>query len=235
MKDVARPRRRIRRADVICLAVGILIGPTFLGSLVDSVRPDPEPRVSRVLSALAHDQPLPEPLPGPWPRRARAGAETNDSPAAGAPPALLAPITVAHGREVPLGRLIIPRLNLDTTFVNGVHDQALVSGPGHWPGTPLPGTAGNAVLSGHRTTFTAPFADLDLLQPGDVVTTGIGSQPGVEHRVIDTKIVPEAEYAQLVTAQPADPAARTVTLFACAPEGSRTHRIVVTAQAEPAT
>lgn len=229
MGDVARPGRRIRRADAVCLAVGILIGPTLLGSLVDTVRPEPEPRVASVVAALAADEPLPAPLPKP----PGAADATADSPAAGAPPALLAPVTVAHGRQVPLGRVIIPRLGLDTTFVNGVHDAALVAGPGHWPGTPLPGTPGNSVLSGHRTTFTAPFADLDLLQPGDLITTGLGSQAGVDHRVVETRIVPEAEYAQLVIAQPADPQARTITLFACAPKGSRTHRIVVTAQADP--
>lgn len=222
MRDATRPRRRIRRADAICLALGILIGPTVLGSLVDTARPDPEPRVTRALAALAADEPPP-----------RADDATADSPTAGAPPALLAPVAFEHGRQVALGRVIIPRLGLDTTFVNGVHDEALVSGPGHWPGTPLPGTPGNAVLSGHRTTFTAPFADLDLLQPGDLITTGLGSQAGVDHRVVETRIVPEAEYAQLVIAQPADPQARTITLFACAPKGSRTHRIVVTAQADP--
>jgi len=225
--------RRIRRTDVACLVVGILLGPTLLGSLVDQVRPDPEPRVSRVLAALTDGEAMPEPLHGPWPRSDASNSGGADSPAAGAPPALLAPISFERGREVPLGRVIIPRIGLDTTFVNGVHDAALTAGPGHWPGTPLPGSAGNAVLSGHRTTFTAPFADLDLLAPGDVITTGIGSLPGVEYRVTETKVVPEAEYALLVTAQPADPAVRTVTLFACAPEGSRTHRIVVTAQAEP--
>jgi hypothetical protein len=42
-------------------------------------------------------------------------------------------------------------------------------GPGHWPGSAMPGRRGNAVFAGHRVTHDHPFMDLDLLAPGDKV------------------------------------------------------------------
>lgn len=40
-----------------------------------------------------------------------------------------------------LGRLSIPGIGLDTPFYNGVHEEVLARGPGHWPGTPMVGQA----------------------------------------------------------------------------------------------
>jgi len=37
------------------------------------------------------------------------------------------------------------------------------------PDTPLPGQPGNAVISGHRTTYGRPFLDLDQLVDGDEI------------------------------------------------------------------
>lgn len=146
------------------------------------------------------------------------------------PPALREPITFDRDATVAIGRLVAPTIGLDVPFSEGVYPEVLERGPGHWPGTPLPGQPGNAVLSGHRTTFTKPFATLDLLEPGDAITTGVGRLPGVEFRVVETRIVPEAEYVDMVLAPPPDPRARRLTLFACHPEGQRTHRIVVVAE-----
>ena len=87
------------------------------------------------------------------------------------------------------------------------------------------------MLSGHRTTYTRPFNQLDRLTPGAaVVVTAAGGTP-VTYRVTETLIVPEAEYRDVVLTGPADPGARQLTLFACHPEGDRTHRIVVRATA----
>ncbi len=66
-------------------------------------------------------------------------------------------------------RLLIPKLNVDTIVVEGTSKEALDSGAGHYPETPLPGEPGNVGIAGHRTTYGKPFADLDLLVPGDRV------------------------------------------------------------------
>ncbi|MGH9054023.1 MAG: sortase [Acidimicrobiia bacterium] len=76
----------------------------------------------------------------------------------------------------PLGHLIIPEAGVDHVMVEGVGGADLRKGPGHMPWTPLPGQPGNAVVSGHRTTYGAPFWDLNLLEPGDdiFVETAVG-------------------------------------------------------------
>ena len=57
------------------------------------------------------------------------------------------------------------------------------------PGSALPGEPGNAVISGHRTTYGAPFAHLERLNPGDTITvesaTGLHTYAVVETRVVD--------------------------------------------------
>jgi len=86
-----------------------------------------------------------------------------------------------HREEAPdvgaeLGIFRIARLDLEVVVFEGVDRQTLKNGPGHMPGTALPGQPGNAVISGHRTTYGRPFFDLDRLLPGDriEVETAIG-------------------------------------------------------------
>jgi len=57
-------------------------------------------------------------------------------------------------------------------FVEGTSRDDLKKGPGHYPGTPLPGTIGNAAIAGHRTTYLHPFWGVDDLVPGDVIIIG---------------------------------------------------------------
>lgn len=73
--------------------------------------------------------------------------------------------------------LSVPRLGLEAVVFEGVDRETLTKGPGHMPGTPLPGQSGNAVISGHRTTYGRPFHDFDLLEPGDLieVETSVGT------------------------------------------------------------
>ena len=42
-------------------------------------------------------------------------------------------------------------------------------GPGHWPGSAVPGQLGNAVFAGHRVTHSHPFRNVDKLVPGDEI------------------------------------------------------------------
>jgi sortase A len=69
----------------------------------------------------------------------------------------------------PFARLMIDRIAVDAVVFEGGDRTTLKSGPGHMPGTPLPGQPGNAVISGHRTTYGRPFFDLDQLVPGDEI------------------------------------------------------------------
>lgn len=67
------------------------------------------------------------------------------------------------------GRLRIPALGLDRVVVDGADDGSLRKGPGFYGGSPLPGARGTAAIAGHRTTYGAPFRDLDDLERGDRV------------------------------------------------------------------
>ena len=64
------------------------------------------------------------------------------------------PAVALSGREIRRGavvaRLVIPAINLDEIVMEGVGPVELNGGPGHFPGSVLPGEAGNAILSAHR-------------------------------------------------------------------------------------
>ena len=126
----------------------------------------------------------------------------------------------------PLARLVIPRIGLDKVVVEGVDDEYLRTGPGHFPDTPWPGQAGNAAIAGHRTTYGAPFHDLDLLQPGDEirVRTVIGD---ATYRVAGTTIV-SPEQIDVI----GDFGDNRLTLSACHPKYSAAQRIIVWATLE---
>jgi sortase A len=67
----------------------------------------------------------------------------------------------------PLGRIRIPAIGVSDVFVEGTGAGDLRRGPGHYPATPLPGRRGTVAIAGHRTTYGAPFHDVDDLDPGD--------------------------------------------------------------------
>ena len=55
---------------------------------------------------------------------------------------------------VTIGRLSIPRLDLDTDLYQGLSLSTIDNGPSHWPGSALPGHFGNVTLAGHRVTHS---------------------------------------------------------------------------------
>ena len=120
-----------------------------------------------------------------------------------------------------LGRIAIPSIGLDSELHQGIRLTTLDRGPGHWPGTAMPGQVGNVVVAGHRTSHGAEFRHLDALDPGDevVFTTADGT---FTYQVTGTQIVtPDSVWIVNPTDTP------TATLFACHPLGSTAKRIVV--------
>lgn len=130
--------------------------------------------------------------------------------------------------EVPVGepfaRLIIDRIQLDAVIFEGVDRTTLKSGPGHMPGTPLPGQPGNAVISGHRTTYGRPFYDLDQLVAGDEieVETALGIST---YAVRDILIVAPTD---VWVVDPKDGA--WLTLTTCNPRFSAKERLIIQAE-----
>ena len=70
----------------------------------------------------------------------------------------------------PLGRIGIPRMDINFVFVSGVGTSSLKKGPGHYDGSPLPGQPGTVSIAGHRTTYSAPFRRMNRLRRGDKIT-----------------------------------------------------------------
>ncbi len=123
--------------------------------------------------------------------------------------------------QIELGSISIPKLGLEAPLLEGIRLTTLDNGPGHWPGTAMPGEVGNVVVAAHRTSHGAAFRNIDQLVPGDVVefetTAGV-----IEYTVTGTQIVqPDAIWIVNPTDTP------TATLFACHPPGSTRQRIVV--------
>ena len=123
-----------------------------------------------------------------------------------------------------VARLVIPKIGVDKIVVEGVDRRDLQKGPGHYPGTPLPGQPGNASIAGHRTTYGAPFHRVDELAAGDeiMVTTLQGS---FRYEVVGQQVVTPRD-VHVVEDQGDD----RLTLTSCHPKYSARQRIVVTAE-----
>jgi sortase A len=67
----------------------------------------------------------------------------------------------------PIGRLRMPTMHRNYVVVEGTNLGDLRKGPGHYPETPLPGEGGTVAVAGHRTTYGAPFRNVDSLKRGD--------------------------------------------------------------------
>ena len=82
-----------------------------------------------------------------------------------------------------IGRIVIPRIDLDIVVVEGTDTASLQKGPGHYTladtspeqrklgdGSAFPGQGKTVGIAGHRTTYLAPFKRIDEIEPGDEIT-----------------------------------------------------------------
>lgn len=128
-----------------------------------------------------------------------------------------------YAREpvIEVGSIAIPRLDVDMTMYEGIRLSTLEHGPGHWPGTAMPGELGNVVVGGHRTSSHQVFRNVDQLVAGDEI---IFRDDAGEH----TYLVDRVEVVDPSAVWIVDPTeTATATLFACHPPGSTAQRIVV--------
>lgn len=124
-----------------------------------------------------------------------------------------------------MGRITIPKIDVDEVFVYGTSLSELKHGPGLWKWGVMPGQPGNAMISGHRTTWSAPFRHIDSLKKGDEIRVEVPGQNDAVYAVRGTKIVkPDA----VSVADQTDGV--RLTLTACHPLGSAAERIVVQAE-----
>jgi sortase A len=140
------------------------------------------------------------------------------------------------------GRIQIPKIEVDSPLLEGIRINTLDYGPGHWPGTAMPGQLGNVVVAGHRTSHNADFLRLDELAPGDQVVFDLDATEGFERTdgvavsvptpdVYTGKYVYVVNSVEIVTPDSmwvvAQDYRHSATLFACHPPGSVAERIVV--------
>lgn len=127
-------------------------------------------------------------------------------------------LTLQHDREFkpwpwadtfPIARLQIPDRGTDYIVLAGASGRTLAFGPGHLPGTALPGSNGNFVLSAHRDT---QFRILHELRAGELIE--IADRRGRLHhyRVRGTRVVDRKDTSVLL-----DGPVGQLTLITCYP------------------
>ena len=130
-----------------------------------------------------------------------------------------------------VGKISIEKIDVEDWIVAGVTYKALKKGPGLFPDTALPGSLGNTAIAGHRSTFGAPFADLDKLDKGDVIT--ITTRNGVF--TYDVRSVDIVKPSAVEVIETADPSRGVLTLVTCHPKWTSANRLIVSADLrEPA-
>ena len=120
-----------------------------------------------------------------------------------------------------LGEIEIPSIGVSYAMVEGTESGSLRKGPGHYSRTVLPGQRGTFGVAGHRTTYGAPFREINKLEPGDRIIIRMPYGRFV-YRVQGTKIVDPSETSVLD-----DVGYDRAVLTACHPLYSAAQRIIV--------
>jgi sortase A len=131
---------------------------------------------------------------------------------------------LALGEGDAVGRLKIPKLDLSMIVVNGTRSNTLKKGPARHRQTFLPGEGKLIYIAGHRTTYSAPFSDIDDLRPGDRVFLEL-PYATFEYRVRGHRIV-EAHQVSVLRSRGRE----EVALQACWPRFFASHRYIAYAR-----
>jgi sortase A len=143
----------------------------------------------------------------------------------------------------PVFRIRIPELELNDgkgyVVVEGVDEESLKAGPGHYPScnrrfpepyctnfpAAWPGMDGRVIVSGHRTTYKAPFFDIDKLDKGDeiFVETKWGD---FTYKVYEQRIVVPTDPAIVIQKDNV----RELVLTTCNPKFSAEQRLITFAR-----
>lgn len=115
------------------------------------------------------------------------------------------------------------------SIVAGVDPVDLRRGPGHYPQTDEPGGPGNFAISGHRTTYGAPFYHLDDLEAGDQIHVVDRSGQRSVYAVSEQRIVGPND-VWVLGDDPLGASAGTMTLTTCHPRFSNSQRLIVFAE-----
>jgi len=145
-----------------------------------------------------------------------------------------APLSVPRFHLVtgqPFAFIRIPRFGRAWRFaiVQGTSLDQLALGPGHVPGTALPGQLGNFAVAAHRVTAGNPFYHLPDLRPGDKVLVDTSVITYVYQVIRAERVLPDD--TSVLDPVPGHPRRRPtqamITLITCDPPWTGTHRIIV--------
>ncbi|HLI73343.1 MAG TPA: class E sortase [Acidimicrobiales bacterium] len=218
-----RGHRALRRVALALVTVGVLLlafvayqlwgTALYEHNAQNQLRQELRGRLAAVSPAPRTTTPTSTPASGPAPTTSTTALTARVAATTGAP-----------GAGTPIGLLTIPRIGMtDAAIVEGTDEHQLQQGPGHYTGTSLPGQAGNAAIAGHRTTYGAPFYNLNALQPGDLIS--IETQQGFfQYQVTTSRVVSPSDTT--VLNQSSSP---QLTLTTCNPRYSASQRLVVVA------
>jgi sortase A len=208
--------RLIRIAGVVAIVVGLALvgwgvavwqwGDPVTGVYTSWQQRKLEDEYERLVARFRGSRPRPR--PGSKPRPVDFG-----------PTARRFRLGVAAGQAI--GRIRVPRLDLDMVLVNGTDPSSLRKGPGRDPRTYMPGEGELVYVAGHRTTFGAPFAHIDRLRRGDAVVLEVPYGRFV-YRITRSVIVPADDLARLRSQ-----GREVVALQACHPRFSARERYIV--------
>src|SRR4029079_16865284 len=126
-----------------------------------------------------------------------------------------------------IGRIRVPRIRVNMILVNGTDDATLKKGPGRDLRTYMPGEGQLIYIAGHRTTYLAPFAHINAMRRGDLITLEV-PYGTFSSRVFRKKIVPSDDLAVLHSH-----GREVVALQACHPRFFATHRYIVWGRLTP--
>src|SRR5712691_11515825 len=178
----------------LCLAAGLHYLRGFLAQRVGQTE----------FERLRARPPTPAPaLPTP--------GEPRENPGIVAPAASPSPSVPAYPYGQPIARIRIPSAEIDFIVFAGSDTATLEKGPGHVPGTALPGVEGppnNCVITGHRDSH---FRHLGWLRKGHTIEleTPTGEKT---YRIVEREIVkPDAISVLAPTEKP------RLTLITCYP------------------
>jgi sortase A len=124
----------------------------------------------------------------------------------------------------PVGRLRIGRIGLNMVVVQGTDHDTLKKGPGHYEPSGVPGQGQLIYVAGHRTTYLAPFADINDIRVGDYLTFSV-PYGTFTYRVSRHYVVPSDRLSVL-----RDHGSEILRLQACHPRFFATHRYIVDAR-----
>ena len=123
-----------------------------------------------------------------------------------------------------IARLEVPRLDLDVVVVNGTDASELRRGPGRHLETTMPGEGELVYVAGHRTTYGAPFSDIEELSAGDRILLEL-PYATIEYKVTSSRVVDQYEVSVLESR-----GREELVLQACHPRFFSSHRYLVYAK-----